>query len=103
MSESNNENVFRMRGPILNVITIIMGVVAAYFLTMQSLKIELADKAEGVVVGTLDKKLANIEVILKEGVVSREQFYQFSKEIEIRLTRIEAHLVNKSGEKLEKK
>ncbi len=103
MSESNNENAFRIRGPILNVITIIMGVVAAYFLTIQSLKIELADKAEGVVVGTLDKKLANIEVILKEGVVSREQFYQFSKEIETRLTRIEAHLVNKSGEKLEKK
>ena len=103
MSESNNENVFRIRGPILNVITIIMGIVAAYFLTIQSLKIELADKAEGVVVGTLDKKLANIEVILKEGVVSREQFYQFSKEIETRLTRIEAHLVNKSGEKLEKK
>jgi len=103
MSESNNENAFRIRGPILNVITIIMGIVAAYFLTIQSLKIELADKAEGVVVGTLDKKLANIEVILKEGVVSREQFYQFSKEIETRLTRIEAHLVNKSGEKLEKK
>jgi len=103
MSESNNGNVFRIKGPILNVITIIMGVVVAYFLTIQSLKIELAEKAEGVVVETLDKKLANIEVMLKEGVVSREQFYQFSKEIETRLTRIEAHLVNKSGEKLEKK
>ena len=103
MSESNNENVFRIKGPILNVITIIMGVVVAYFLTIQSLKIELAEKAEGVVVETLDKKLANIEVMLKEGLVSREQFYQFSKEIETRLTRIEAHLVNKSGEKLEKK
>lgn len=100
---ADNENVFRIRGPLLNVITIIMGVVTAYFLTIQSLKVELADKAEGVEVGTLDKKLANIEVILKEGVVSREQFYQFSKEIETRLTRIEAHLVNKSGEKLEKK
>jgi hypothetical protein len=103
MSESNNGNVFRIKGPILNVITIIMGVVVAYFLTIQSLKIELAEKAEGVVVETLDKKLANIEVMLKEGLVSREQFYQFSKEIETRLTRIEAHLVNKSGEKLEKK
>ena len=103
MPENNNENILRIKGPILNMITVIMGVVAAYFLTIQSLKIELADKAEEVVVESLDKKLANIEVILKEGVVSREQFYQFSKEIETRLTRIEAHLINKSGEKLEKK
>ncbi len=103
MSENNNENVLRIKGPILNMITVIMGVVAAYFLTIQSLKIDLADKAEGVVVETLDKKLANIEVMIKEGMVSRDQFYQFSKEVETRLTRIEAHLVNKSGVKLEKK
>ncbi|RLF29206.1 MAG: hypothetical protein DRN14_02680 [Thermoplasmata archaeon] len=84
----------------LNLVTIVMGVFAAYFLTIQSLKIDLAAKAEGEVVGILDKKLASIEVILKEGVVSKEQFYSFSKEMEARLTRIEAYLAERSGEKI---
>lgn len=100
MTNKRTEVGFRLSGPLLNLITIVMGAFAAYFLTIQSLKVDLATKAEGVVVETLDKKLANIEVILKEGVVSKEQFYSFSKEMESRLTRIEAYLAEKSGEKI---
>ena len=86
----------------INLITIILGIAAAYFMTIQSLKIELAAKAEAVVVGTLDKKLASFEVLLEEGVVSKEQFYQFSSDVEARLIRIEDYLIEYSGENLGK-
>ena len=86
----------------INLVTIILGIAAAYFMTIQSLKIELAAKAEAVVVGALDKKLASFEVLLEEGVVSKEQFYQFSSDVEARLIRIEDYLIEYSGENLGK-
>ncbi len=90
---------FNLIGPLMNIVTVIMGVVAAYFLTIQSLKIELSAKAESAVVQTLDKKLNRIEVILTESVVSRDQFYEFTKDIEARLNRIELRLTQPTGEK----
>ena len=90
-------------GQFLNLISLILGMAAAYFLTIQSLRIDLAAKAEGVVVDRLDKKLSNIEVILKEGVVSREQFYTFSRDVEARLGRIEFYLSDHSGVKIGKR
>ena len=84
-------------------ITIIFGVAAAYFLTIQSLKVELAAKAETESVETLNRKLTNIEVILTEGVVGKEQFYKFSKDIEKRLIRIETLLEDNKGESFDKK
>jgi len=78
-------------------ITVVVSMVAAYFLTIQSLKVELAAKAEGVMVETLDRKLATFEVLLREGVVSREQFYQFSRQVESRLSRIEYYLKEQTG------
>ena len=86
----------------LNLLTIILGIAAAYFMTIQSLKVELAAKAEAAVVGTLDRKLVGFEVLLKEGVVSKEQFYRFSTDVEARLIRIEDYLVEYSGENLGK-
>lgn len=94
---------YHLSAPLINLITILMGVMAAYFLTIQSLKIEMGAKAEGTVVGRLDKKLANIEVILKESVVSKDQFYVFSRDVETRLTRIEAYLADKSGDEIGKR
>jgi hypothetical protein len=82
--------------------TVVLGIVAAYFLTIQSLKVELAAKAEAAVVAAMDKKLAGFEVILKEGVVGREQFYEFSKEVEARLARIEYHVSNQPEEEPER-
>lgn len=84
---------------ILKWLIAVVGVAAAYFMTIQSLKIELAAKAESRVVETLDKKLGNFEVFLREGVVSKEQFWEFSREVENRLIRIENHLVREAGDR----
>ncbi len=89
----------RINGPLLNLLTIVAGMIAAYFLTIQSLRVDLADKAEGRVVNTLDKRLNTIEVMLREGVVSRDQFHDFSRNVEARLTRIEMYLAERSGER----
>ncbi len=102
MSQPEPSPPFRIRGHWLNLISIVLGIVAAYFMTIQSLKVELAAKAESAMVGALDKKLAGFEVLLKEGVVGKEQFYQFSTDIEARLIRIEDYLVAYSGENLGK-
>ncbi|MEW6050836.1 MAG: hypothetical protein AB1644_07225 [Candidatus Zixiibacteriota bacterium] len=87
----------RLSGQLLNLLMVALSIAAAYFMTIQSLKIELAAKAESAVVETLDKKLGNIEVILREGVVSKEQFYRFSQEVDRRLAQIEFHLSNQAG------
>lgn len=81
-----------------NLVAIVLGVVAAYFLTLQSLKLELADKAENTVVETLDRKLAQFEVLLKEGVASKEEFHQVTGQIEQRLSRIEFYLRIQEGD-----
>lgn len=94
---------FRFTGPVVNLIAVIMGVVAAYFFTIQSLKIELAAKAERAVVETLDKKLGAFEIILKEGVLGKQQFYEFSTEVDARLSRIEWHLAAGSEEYRERR
>lgn len=101
MADEQNGSGIRLSGPLLRFVTVVLGIAAGYFLTIQSLKIELAAKAEAAVVETLDKKLAGFEVILKQGVVDKETFYRFSKKIEARLIRIEYHLINKSGENIE--
>ncbi|MFQ5499816.1 MAG: hypothetical protein ACE5FH_09100 [Candidatus Zixiibacteriota bacterium] len=93
----------RLTVGLVHAMTLVLGVAATYFLTIQSIKLDLAAKAEGGVVETLDKKLTNFEVFLKEGVVSKEQFYQFSTRIESRLTRIELYLKDKPGDNLGKR
>lgn len=87
----------------VKLMSIVLGIAAAYFLTIQSLKIELSAKAEGDMVETLDKKLANLEVILKETVVTKEQFYTFSQKMEARLARIEYYLADRSGDNIGKR
>lgn len=93
----------RYSGVLLRLLTAVLGIAAGYFMTVQSIRLELAAKAESAVVSTLDKKLASFEVMLREGVVSKEQFYRFSKETEARLTRIEQYLKNQAGEEIEKR
>ena len=89
---------FRFDGQLLNLLVIVVSLAAAYFMTIQSLKVELAAKAENAVVEALDKKLVGFEVILKEGTVSKKEFYEFSRGIEARLDRIEQYLVTHTGE-----
>lgn len=93
---------FKISAAMLRFVGVLLSLAAAYFLTIQSLKVDLAGKAESAAVEALDKKLANIEVMLKEGVVGREQFYQFSKDVEKRLSRIEYYVKQKSGEEVGK-
>ncbi|MDF1545615.1 MAG: hypothetical protein P1R58_10995 [bacterium] len=98
MSRHRNNSV--VNGFLLNLFSLALGLAAAYFMTIQSLRLDLAAKAEGEVVTRLDKKLNNLEVILKEAVVTKEEFFELSREIEIRLTRIESYLADKAGEKI---
>jgi hypothetical protein len=93
----------RFDGQVINLLVIVVSLAAAYFMTIQSLKIELAAKAENAVVEALDKKLVGFEVILKEGTVSKREFYEFSRGIETRLDRIEQHLITHMGENSGKK
>ncbi|HUV29492.1 MAG TPA: hypothetical protein VMY05_00175 [Acidobacteriota bacterium] len=97
MSNGSVHLPLHLGGQLLNLLVLALGLAAAYFMTIQSLKIELAAKAEGAVVATLDKKLSGFEVFLREGVVSKEQFYRFSQEVENRLTRIEHYLTSQAG------
>lgn len=100
MADDQSSSGVRISGPLLKFVTIVFGIAAGYFLTIQSLKIELAAKAEAAVVETLDRKLAGFEVILKQGVVDKEEFFRFSKDVESRLSRIEFYLINKSGDQI---
>ena len=84
----------------INLIVLVVGVAAAYFMTIQSLRLDLAAKAETAVVETLDRRLTAFEVLLKQGVVDKEQFYRFSRDIETRLIRIEQYLTETSGDSL---
>ena len=80
------EHGLRLSGQLVNLIAI------------QSLRIELAAKAESAVVEALDRKLAGIEILLREAVVDKEQFYEFSSGVEARLIRIEQHLLARKGD-----
>jgi hypothetical protein len=95
--------VFRISGPIWNVITIVLGMVAAYFMTIQQLKVDMAAKAESTVVGSLDKKITSMEVYLKEAVVNKQQFYEHTQKMESRLERIEHYLIDQTGDSRGKK
>ncbi|MBI5265722.1 MAG: hypothetical protein HY851_00675 [candidate division Zixibacteria bacterium] len=103
MSKNKEWPVFWISGPVWNVITIVLGMVAAYFMTIQQLRVDLAAKAEAAVVGTLDKKISGLEVYLKEAVVNKQQFYEHTQKMETRLDRIERYLIDQTGETRGKK
>ena len=64
MKKQNNWSGLTISNQMLKIVTVVLGISASYFLTIQSLKIDLAAKAEEEVVARLDKKLTNLEVIL---------------------------------------
>ena len=100
MKKKEEKGIIMFNTPMLKFIMIILGVATSYFLSIQSIKVELAAKAEMKTVEQLDKKLTNIEYILNRGVLSKEQFYQFSQGIEHRLSRIEFLLEKNKGDQL---
>ncbi len=100
MCPNNSNNFFQAacRKPIYSFILTLLGMSAAYFTTIGSIRISLAEKAEAVLVETIDKKLTRLEVVIKEGMISKDQFFEFSNDIESRLARIEYHLTNNAGD-----
>ena len=98
MRNSKDAPIFRISGPVWNMVTIVLGMIAAYFMTIQQIKVDLAAKAETVVVESLDKKLTSMEVFLKEAVVSKQQFYEHTQNMETRLDRIEHYLMEQTGD-----
>ena len=97
MKSKTSEGALLSHPQLLRALGFLLSITAAYFLTIQSIKVELASKAEHEAVAMLDKKLTNIEVILKEGVIDKESFYTFTTSVEKRLTTIELLLENKNG------
>lgn len=100
MSGRNDNNQFAilLRKPVMSFILTLLGMSAAYFTTIGSIKASLAEKAEAALVETIDKKLTRLEVVIKEGMITKDQFFDFRNEIEMRLTRIEYHLTEKTGD-----
>ena len=81
----------------IKIVGLLLSITATYFLTIQSIKVEMASKAEYATVEELNRKLSNIEVMLRQGVLDKETFYQFSAEIDKRLTTIETLLAEQKG------
>lgn len=97
------ERSLRLTGQFLNFMMIALTIAAGYFMTIQSLKLELSGKAEKQAVETLDKKLSNLEVLLKEGAITRDEFFRLSKEVDSRLERIEYRLSEPTGDRHDRK
>ena len=68
------------------------GIVTAYYTTIAGIKLDLSQKAETSVVNQLDKRLSNIEVMLNRNFLTKDEFYQFSQDLQTRLTRMEFQL-----------
>ena len=81
--------------PLINFIMVLLGMSAAYFTTIGNIKVELAEKAESALVETLDNRLARMEVMIKEGLIGKDEFYELRNNIEARLARIEFYLLEK--------
>ncbi len=87
-----------MSRPVINFVMALLGLTAAYYTTIGSIRLKLAEKAESVLVETIDKKISKLEVLIKEGVVSKDQFFEFRNSIDTRLSRIEFYLIDKRGD-----
>jgi hypothetical protein len=96
-----NSHLLRFSSHLLNLLMIALSIAAAYFMTIQSIKVELAAKAESASVAALDKKLGIVEILLKEGVLNKEEFYRFSNSVDSRLARIE-YLVSPSRQETDR-
>jgi hypothetical protein len=71
-----------------------LGIITAYYTTIAGIKLDLSQKAESVAVNQLDKRLSNIEVMLNQNFLTREEFHRFSQDLQNRLSRIEYQLSN---------
>jgi short-subunit dehydrogenase involved in D-alanine esterification of teichoic acids len=68
------------------------GIVTAYYTTIAGIKLDLSKKAESEMVNQLDKRLSNIEILLNKNFLTKDEFHQFSEDLQERLTKIEYQL-----------
>ncbi len=94
-NSENRSSFFRLNKTVINFVVVLFGMAAAYFTTIGSIKIQLAEKAESALVKTIDMKLAELETVIVENRISKDQFFQFQTSIESRLSRIEFYLAEK--------
>ena len=73
----------------------VFGVLTAYYTTIAGIKLDLAHKAEVQIVNELDKKLSNLELLLKENFMTKKEFFELKDQINQRLLKIEMRLENK--------
>lgn len=69
-----------------------LGIITAYYTTIAGIKLDLSQKAESALVNQLDKRLSNIEVLLNQNFLTKEEFHRFSQDLQNRLNRIEYQL-----------
>jgi len=85
--------------PLFSFVMALLGMSAAYFTTIGNIKVALAEKAEIVLVEAIDKRLERLEVLIAEGTIRKDEFYQFKADITSRLTRIEFYLSEQRRER----
>jgi hypothetical protein len=68
------------------------GIITAYYTTIAGIKLDLSKKAESEMVNQLDKRLSNIEILLNQNFLTKEEFHHFSEDLQNRLTKIEYQL-----------
>ena len=85
----------RYRQFIITVIVILVTALSTYYTTIESLKLEVAGKAEDKFVATLDKRISNLEIRLAENFATKEDFYRLKEDLLIRLSGIEAQIERK--------
>jgi hypothetical protein len=73
----------------------VFGVLTAYYTTIAGIELDLAHKAEVQIVNELDKRLSNLELLLKENFMTKKEFFELKDQINQRLLKIEMRLENK--------
>jgi hypothetical protein len=68
------------------------GIITAYYTTIAGIKLDLSKKAESEMVNQLDKRLSNIEILLNKNFLTKDEFHQFSEDLQKRLTKMEYQL-----------
>jgi len=67
-------------------------VLAAYYGTISELKLALSEKADRQAVENTDVRLARIEVVINDRLLTKDEFYHLRDEILVRLARMESEL-----------
>jgi hypothetical protein len=76
----------------ITIVATAFAVLAAYLGTISELKLAISEKADRRAVERIDLRLAQIEIVLADHLVNKDEFYQLRDELRVRLTRIESEL-----------